>query len=187
MTTLVFFLEELSAQVMLEAYLPKILPGGYQIQFVVFDGKSDLEKRLMQKLKGWNKPDCRFIVLRDQDSADCKKVKETLRQKCIEGNHPEALIRIACRELESWYLGDLSAVEQGLGIQGLKKRQRKEKYRDPDKLGTPSRELFLLTKENYQKVSGSRKIGVYLDPESNNSHSFRVFSEGISRIIRDAV
>lgn len=185
MTTLVFFLEELSAQVMLEAYLPKILPDGYQTQFIVFDGKSDLEKRLIPKLRGWNKPDCRFIVLRDQDSADCKMIKETLRTKCIESNHPEALIRIACRELESWYLGDLSAVEHGLGIHGLIKHQRERKFRDPDILGTPSRELFFLTNEAYQKVSGSRKIGIYLDPKNNFSKSFQVFTEGILNITRN--
>jgi len=184
MMTLVFFLEELSAQVMLEAFLPKILSVDFTTQFIVFDGKSDLEKRMAKKLQGWIKPDCFFIILRDQDSADCKNVKSTLLDKCVAGNKPEALIRIACREIESWYIGDLSAVEKGLGISGLKKFQLREKYREPDRLGTPSNELFLLTKGKYQKVSGSRNIGPFMNPEVNNSRSFHVFCEGIKRIAR---
>lgn len=107
MTTLVFLLEEPSAEAMLEALLPRILPDGYLYQFVVFEGKSDLEKRLVMRLREWRKPDCRFIVMRDKDSDICTEVKAGLRQKCREGQHPEALVRIACCELESWYLGDL--------------------------------------------------------------------------------
>lgn len=182
MTTLVFFLEERSAQVMLESFLPNILPAGYETQYVVFEGKSDLEKRLVKRLRAWRKPDCRFIVLRDQDSAACSDVKKVLRRKCNEGYHPETLVRIACHELESWYLGDLLAVEAGLKITGLARIQEKEKYRNPDAILNSAEVLEKITKGQYQKVSGSREIGKHLEVGRNRSHSFRVFTEGLVRI-----
>ncbi len=46
MKTLVFFLEEPSARAMLQSFLPRVLPAGYQALYIVFEGKSDLEKRL---------------------------------------------------------------------------------------------------------------------------------------------
>ena len=50
MKTIVFFLEEPSAREMLAAILPRILPDGMQIRYVVFQGKQDLEKNLKAKL-----------------------------------------------------------------------------------------------------------------------------------------
>ena len=182
MTTLVFLLEEPSAQAMLESFLPGILPEEYETQFVVFEGKSDLDKRLVMRLREWQKPDCQFIVLRDQDSAVCVDVKAVLKQKCNEGQHPEALVRIACHELESWYLGDLLAVERGLEITGLARFQNKAKYRNPDGIANSADELKKITKYRYQKVSGSRKIGKHLEVERNQSHSFRVFMDGLVRL-----
>ncbi|MCX6056039.1 MAG: DUF4276 family protein [Chloroflexi bacterium] len=134
---------------------------------------------MVSKLRGWQKPNCQFIVLRDQDSGDCKNIKAFLKQKCIEGNHPEALVRFACHELESWYLGDLSAVEQGLEIRGLSKHQKRSKFRDPDLVINPSKVLLKITKGNYQKVSGSRNIGSYLSAQKNQSVSFQFFSQGL--------
>ena len=48
MMTLVFFLEEPSAQEMLKGILPKILPENIQPRFVIFDGKQDLERQLVR-------------------------------------------------------------------------------------------------------------------------------------------
>jgi hypothetical protein len=182
MTTLVFFLEELSAQVMLESFLPKFLPEGFDTKFIVFEGKSDLNKRLEAKIKNWQNPDCKFIVLRDQDSSNCIELKESLRNKCSKSKHENVLIRIACHELESWYLGDLQAVEQGLSISGISKLQTKAKYRSPDTIEKPAEELIKITKKKYQKVSGSREIGKYLNTNQNNSASFVNFVKGIQRI-----
>ncbi len=185
MTTLVFFLEEPSAEAMLKSLLPRILPDEYQFQYVVFEGKSDLEKRLVMRLREWQKPDCRFIILRDQDSADCVAVKAGLRRKCQEGRHPEALVRIACHELESWYLGDLLAVEYGLGLRNLGRQQGRGGFRNPDTRSNPAEVLKNLTKGRYQKVAGSRQIGEHLEVMRNRSYSFRVFVEGLLNLCRD--
>lgn len=180
---LVFFLEERSAKVMLEGFLPKILPDYVTPRYIVFEGKSDLEKKLSLKLKAWLNPRTKFVVLRDQDSGDCTVVKSSLVKICHEAEKPGVLIRIACRELESWYIGDLKAVEAGLNVSGLNKLQKKQKFRHPDTLNNVSEELGKLTQQKYQKVSGSRAIGPYLEKDRNFSHSFQVFVSGIEALI----
>ena len=135
MKELVFFLEEESAKALLEPLFPRIVPKS-QIspRFIVFEGKQDLQKQLERKLRSYLNPQAQFIVLRDQDQGDCRKIKRSLAVVCSRARRPETIIRIACRELEAFYLGDLQAVELGLGMGGLATKQRRAKYRDPDRL-----------------------------------------------------
>ena len=179
MRTLVVFTEEMSAKVMLDSLLPRLLPMGTGFQCVAFEGKQDLEKQLPIKLKGWRTPDTHFVVLRDQDSGECKAVKGSLRRICEEANRADVLVRIACRELESWYLADLEAVGTALQIDGLTALQRKAKYRHPDQIHSPSAELRRVTGGQYQKVSGSRSIGKHLRLGNDRSRSFRNFIGGV--------
>ena len=147
----VFFLEELSARAMLEGLLPRIAPqSADDIRYIVFEGKQDMEKQLVRRMRGYRNADAHFIVIRDQDSGDCQVIKARLQQFCLVAGRPNAVIRIACRELESFYLADLAAVERGLGIAGLAKRQSYEKFRTPDQVGSPSQELQKLTSGRYQ-------------------------------------
>lgn len=183
MSHLVFFLEEPSAREMLNGLLPRILPDSVTFQCVVFEGKQDLEKQLGRKLRGWRPPLPRFIVLRDQDGGVCTDIKAKLKTICSQAGHPDALVRIACHELESWYLGDLRAVEVALEINGIAGQQANRKYRTPDMLANASEELEKLTKSKYQKVSGSRAIGPHLDPLGNKSVSFNVFVQGVQRVV----
>ncbi|GFK94975.1 hypothetical protein NNJEOMEG_02823 [Fundidesulfovibrio magnetotacticus] len=183
MKTLVFFLEELSAEAMLKGVLPRLLPADIHPAYFPFPGKQALEKELLRKLRGWRKADSMFVVLRDQDRGDCRAVKETLAAISRAAGRPEALVRIACRELESFYLGDLAAVEKGLGLKGLRAQQGKEKFRNPDLLADASGELRNLTNKAYQKISGSRAIAPHLVLENNRSPSFRALITGIRRLV----
>jgi len=126
MNELVFLLEETSAKVMLEGILHKISTFDTIIRYIVFEGKQDLEKSIVRKLIGYKNSDATFIVLRDQDSADCKQIKNNLKQKCIEAQKPKTIVRIACRELESCYLADLNAVEKTFSKRNLSSRQREK-------------------------------------------------------------
>ena len=179
MITLVFLLEEPSAEEMLKGILPKIIPDNVSPRFIVFQGKQDLEKQLVRRFRLWKTPNTRFLVLRDQDSGDCLVIKRSLLDKCKEASKSDTIVRIACHELESYYLGDLRAVGKGFGLRGLSKLQHKRKYREPDKISDPARELISLTENHYQKVSGSRAISKYLDLENNLSHSFSVLVKAI--------
>ena len=93
------------------------------------------------------------------------------------------MVRIACHELESWYLGDLQAVEKGLNLSGLSEQQQNRKFRNPDRLSNAKQELRKLTKNSYQPISGSREIGTYMSVDNNRSHSFKVFISGVQRLI----
>jgi Domain of unknown function (DUF4276) len=187
MKELVFFLEEPSAKAMLQGVLPKIFPdNNVVITYITFDGKQDLEKQLFRKLRDYQNSLAKFIVLRDQDSyPDCKVLKANLLNICAATGKANVLVRIACRELETYYLADLAAVESGLQITGLVKSQEKKKFRSPDYLGSPSKELTVLTKGRYQKVGGSRSIGPHLDIENIRSDSFKNLVSGIKKIIVD--
>lgn len=187
MIHLVFFLEGPSEREMLKGLLPRLLSGDTIPQYVVFEGRKDMERELPRKLRGWRRPDCRFVVLRDKDGADCRQVKSRLVEICRQAGKPDSLVRIACHELESWYLGDLSAVEQAMNVSGLADRQGRRKYRDPDRLANPVQELERVTGNRYQKVSGSREIGRRLSVDEggarrNRSHSFRVFVCGLREL-----
>lgn len=175
MRELVFMLEEESARALLATLLPR-LTGDATIasRFVVFEGKQDLDRQIGAKLRGYLNPRARFIVLRDQDRSDCRKVKKDLLTRCRRAGRT-AVVRIACRELEAFYLGDLLAVERGLGMgpRSIASRQNKAKFRDPDKMLQPSEELLKLTNGKYQKIAGSRAIGPHLDLDDPRSRSFR--------------
>ncbi|MSU48917.1 MAG: DUF4276 family protein [Opitutus sp.] len=182
MSEVVFFLEELSARAMLEGFLPKLIPNTIRCRYIVFEGKQDLEKQMVKRMRGYRVPHARFVVLRDKDSEDCRQVKKRLVGKCTEAHHPASLVRVACHELESWYLGDLSAVEVGLGVSGLVRHQHKAPYDKPDDLAAAARKLRFIA-PTYQKVSGSRAIGPHLNPAKNRSHSFGVFVAGIQKLV----
>lgn len=187
MMELVFCLEEESAKVMLEGVLPRLLKDQFVVRYIVFQGKQDLERQLPRKLRCYSNLQARFLVLRDQDShPSCRDLKTRLIELCNQAGKPHALVRIACRELESFYLADLAAVELGLCVTGLVKSQPTKKFRAPDYLGSPSRELTLLTKGKYQKVGGSRAIGAHLQLDNARSVSFSNLLSGILRLAQQS-
>jgi hypothetical protein len=185
MPRLVFLLEEDSMKDCLLGLLPRLLPETTPADYVLIahKGKQDLEKSIPIKLKGWLYPEDAFIIVRDQDSGDCACVKENLLRLCREAGREPLLVRIACRELESWFLGDLAAVESATGIKGLAGKQRNKLFKNPDRLGSPSRELARLVPE-YSKRRGAKDLGPRLSLEKNTSHSFNVFISGVRRAAR---
>ena len=179
---LVCFTEELSAKTMLDIILPKLIPS-IETTIINFEGKQDLEKNIENKLRLWQTPDTVFLVTRDQDSGDCQVIKERLLQKVISSRKENvSLIRIACHELESFYLGDLLAVERGMNITNLSKKQKKTKFKTPDTIVEAKEELQKIAK-TYQPVSGSKKISKYLELDGNNkSISFNFLIFGIKKL-----
>ena len=184
---LVFFLEEASAKAMLETILRRISQemialDNIAIRHIIFEGKQDLDKKIEKKLKGYLNPNAQFIILRDQDSSNCVELKENLLEKVKKANKlSQTHIRIACKELESFYLGDLDAVKKA--FPKVKASQETEKYRDPDKLDNSAQELKRITNDKYQKIAGSRKIANYLDlgmeNKKNRSKSFCILLQTI--------
>ncbi len=181
MMELYFMLEEPSMKELLKMILPRVLPEGIQYHLIKHEGKQDLEKSLPRKLRAITH-DARFIVVRDQDSADCYEIKKRLCDICSSSGRKDTVVRIACHEMESWFLGDLQAVEKAYNIGGLSRRQQQRKYRNPDGLNNAAQELKKLV-PGYQKISGARTIGQHMDINRNCSASFRVFLEGVYKAL----
>lgn len=183
--TLVFLLEEPSMKALLEGLLPRILPEGVGFRLIPHGGKSDLEQSIPRKLRAWRDPNARFVVVRDQDSGDCRAIKARLHQLCAEAGRPDTLIRIVCRELEAWYLGDLAAVDAAFGTR-LASQQEKVKFRAPDQLGSPSKEIQSFIPE-FGKTDAARRLGPLLHTENERSPSFKNFIRGVQRVAAPAV
>lgn len=169
----VFFLEGPSEKDFLEGLWPTVMPAHITPHCQVFQGKQDLEKQLVRRMKYWLKPNSGFIVMRDQDSGDCMAIKARLRQLCDEAGQPAAVIRIACRELETFFVGDWAAIAAGFGKPSLAALAKKAKYHTPDALGNPAEEIKRHI-PSYQKREGARKIAPHLNGARNKSPSFQV-------------
>lgn len=184
MKELVFLVEGEAERNLLDVLMPRLLPEGLGYRVIPFQGKQDMEKRMNLRIRAYQNAQARFIVLRDQDShTNCVALKQSLIARCQgTGKEPHCLVRIACTELETFYLADLAAVAQALDMPGLVKQQGSKKFRHPDHLGSPSRELKTLTGSRYEKRAGSRAIGQYLDLDNTRSPSFKNFVTGIRRL-----
>lgn len=180
--------EEPSMEAFLTGLLPRVLPEGFELSKNCFirphQGKSDLRKRLPNNVRAYrNYPQkVILIVVHDQDSNDCVKLKSELL-KIISDHSPDLqhLVRIACRELENWYLGDLIAVERIYPNTKASKNRNKAKFRDPDQLNG-SEEMERFTKE-FTKMNGARRIGLLINVEENKSLSFRHFIQGVNKLL----
>lgn len=81
MARIVFLLEERSMVELLRGVLPKVFPGWVENQHwiaVPHNGKSDLEASVPRKLRAWNVPEDRFVIMRDNDGEDCSIHKQRL-------------------------------------------------------------------------------------------------------------
>ena len=180
MTTIVFLLEEPSAKALLQGLVPRLVGPSITTRYLVFEGKQDLESQLVRRLRGWRTPNSVFVVLRDQDAADCNAVKARLVELVKESGR-NALVRVAFRELEAWVAGDLVALAEAFQVPKIAEHARKEKFRDPDRLVRPVESLRALASD-YQKVDGARRVGPLLNVGRNASPSFRAFCEGVRRV-----
>lgn len=183
MGKVIFLLEEASMKAFLESYLPRLLPS-LDFLCIRHDGKQDLEKSIPRKLKAWD--DAFFVVVRDNDSADCHAIKGRLQKLCEQAGRPDTLIRIACQELEAWYLGAPESLATVYARPKLAELGRKAKYRNPDRLGSPSAELAKLVPE-FRKMDGARRMGMAmpLQVQQNRSGSYRAFVTGVCRLFLD--
>ena len=183
MKKIVFLLEERSAEELLNVILPIIIPtNDFLYLCIPHEGKSNLQKSIPRKLRSWKEPDVQFVILHDKDSSDCLKLKNELIQLINDGRRSDTLIRIVCTELESWYLGDLDAVEKAFSVD-LSKKKTKTIYQNPDLISNAKEELKRLVPQ-YQPIGGSRIISRYMDLSKNKSRSFQVFLSGIHRLCR---
>ena len=165
---------------LLEGLLPRFFPC-LDFQCVEHEGKQDLERSVRNKLRGWREPGVNFVVLRDNDGGDCQVLKERLRELCRRNGRPDTLVRIACQELEAWYLGEPDALADAYGEDSLRGIGARARFRDPDTVAKPSTAVRELVPQ-FQKTDGARRMAEHLSRERNRSASFQALMQGIENI-----
>ncbi len=178
MARIEILVEEPSMKEFLTILLPKIIDNQWNLNenyFIrSFEGKNDLQKNIPSKVKflsNWNHEAVGIIILQDQDSSDCKILKKKLINICTQNGDCPKLVRIICRELESWYLGDFVAVNKAYPNFKYRNYINKSKFRIPDNCNAFD-ELKKILHE-FQKVGGAKKIAPFIDIQNNKSESFR--------------
>ncbi len=182
------FTEELSAKNVLDIILKKLLPEGVHYRIYPHQGKQDLEKGLRTSLPSISKiPGSKVLITRDQDSGNCATVKSSI-QELIQGNcHCESIVRIACRELEAWLLGDLNAIKDAFPRFKPEHYRSTASFRNVDSIHQPNKYLLRVIPEyksrtSLPKLSVSEKIAPYLDFDRNTSSSFNHTISAIRRL-----
>ncbi|WP_414528163.1 hypothetical protein [Nodularia chucula] len=91
----IFLLEESSIKNVLNEILPKIIPDEISFICISHQGKQDLAKSIPNKIKAFQfNPATKFVIVHDQDSHDCKKLKSELLEICQNAGNKNILIRI---------------------------------------------------------------------------------------------
>ena len=168
---------------LLDGLLPRLFPC-LVFQCVPHEGQQDLAKSVPRKLRAWREPGVRFVVLRDNDRGDCRILKGRLRDLCRENGRPDTLVRIACQELEAWYLGEPDALADAYSQDNLRGIGRRARFRDPDSVVKPSSAVRELVPQ-FQKTDGARRMAEHLSRERNRSASFQALMQGIENIWQD--
>ncbi len=197
-----FLLEEPSAEAALARLLPKLLPPESSWRLHPFQGKTDLLRKLPNRLRGyaqgWLPDDHRIVVLVDADQDDCRMLKRTLEDAASAAGLPThsavaatgrfvVLNRIAIEELEAWFLGDVEAIASAYPGVPLSLGQRR-RFRDPDAVHGTWEALERVLQDAGHFRSGLRKIeaaghiAAHMEPSRNRSRSFRCFVEGLASL-----
>ena len=194
--------EEPSMEAFLQALLPRLLPGACSHQIHVFRGKSDLRRKLADRLRAyarWLPDDWRIVVLVDRDRDDCRVLKDEFEEAARRAGlrtisraaRWQVANRIVIEELEAWYFGNWEAVRQAYPKVSPTVPNR-ARYRDPDGV-RDTWEAFerILKRHGYfptglRKIEAARAIAEHVDPAGNRSRSFSVFHRTIREAVRAA-
>jgi len=184
MARIEILVEEPSMKEFLGILLPKVIHAPWVLNenyFIrSFEGKNDLQKNIPNKIKvfsNWGNENVGVVIIQDQDSSDCKKLKRKLLDLCVNHGNCPSLVRIVCRELESWYIGDFEAVNHAYPSFKHQYYISKSKYRVPDNCNAYDELKKILP--DFQKVGGARKIAPYIDVSNNKSVSFQQTISGL--------
>ena len=181
MSPVVFLLEEYSMKVLLDGFLPRLY-AGLDFLSVPHEGKQDLEKSIPRKLRAWREPGVRFVILRDNDGADCTVLKQRLVKLCLEAGRPDSIVRIVCQELEAWCLAEPEALAHAYNEFGLVKTLRAARFRNPDSVAKPSVEMEKILPP-FQKAGGARLMAKTLSRERNMSSSFHALLKSLDSLV----
>lgn len=188
MIVLHVFTEEPSAKNVFQAILPRILPPSVHFRIYDHQGKQDLEHALKSAIPSISKiPGSRVLVTRDQDN-DCKELKKALVAILDKKCSCPYFVRIICQELESWFLGDMVAVQKAYARFKAESYINRAEFRNVDSLQKPHQQILEIIPEysgrtSLPKLETSEKIAEFLEVQRNTSKSFHHTIDCIKRLI----
>ncbi|MCK5537632.1 MAG: DUF4276 family protein, partial [Bacteroidales bacterium] len=148
-------------------------------------GKEDLLNNLHKIIPSLSKRAKHIMVVIDQDKQDCVVLKNKINQQMIFRSDCTYTIRIACYELESWFLGDMAAIEQCSDRFKAQSFQNKDKYRHIDSIEKPSTVLTKIIPDWKKKHTSKPKFAetiaslISLEQNTNRSKSFLVLLDSL--------
>ena len=182
----IFMTEEPSMGQTLRNLLPKVCPDFREFEHWLIlnhQGKSDLEQSFPKKMRNWQEPGIKFIILRDNDGSDCRALKLRMVSMAPQDTH-EFQVRIVCQELESWFLGDMQAVTEAYPAAKRNLHFKNLSKQDPDQLANASDLIKQLTGTG-AKIARAEEIARRMQPTQNRSTSFHVFVRGLRKFLTD--
>ncbi len=184
---IVFLVEDLSMKKFLEGILPRLDFRPYHFEIKYHQGKEDLKRNLDKIIPTISKRATKIIILIDQDKENCLELKISIKEK-MAWSGCDYKIRIACYELESWFLGDMDAIKQCSEKFKPDFFRNREKYRNVDAIQKPSnliQDIAPDLKKMYlskDKLASEISKHISLENQVNKSHSFNIFLETIKSI-----
>lgn len=195
--------EEQSAEEALRHLLPRVLKDRARARVINLGSKYKLLKVLPERLAAYGQriatgESLRVVVLVDRDDDDCERLKAELERMAAATGLPTksspaadgrfmVLNRIVIEELESWFIGDPSALRKA--FTSLPRiEQNKGIFRNPDNGGSwETLHRFLkrhgIYKSSFPKIDAARRIAPHLDIQQNRSRSFQVFVAGMEALL----
>jgi len=198
--------EEPSSESACETLIPRIEPRhrlDETFRVRAFNGKADLLRKLPARLKGYAASayiaDVTMLVVVDRDDDDCVDLKRSIERMVVEagllplGSRRAASagcvkVRVACEELEAWYIGDPAALRSAYP-RLPKAFENRAVFRSPDGVngGTWERLERLLQTSGYfpgglRKLQLTRAVAKFMDPKRNTSPSFQSFCDAVRQL-----
>ena len=198
-----FLVEEQSAEEALRHLLPRLIGGRAHWKIINLGSKYKLLKVLSQRLAAYRQrihqgEDLRVVVLLDRDNDNCETLKRQLEEEArtvglTTQSAPDSdgrfmvLNRIVIEELESWFIGDPTALRKAF-TRLPRIDASKGIFRNPDN-GRSWEALHRFLKKHgiyrshYPKIDAARRIARKLDVNANRSRSFQVFVRGMEALL----
>jgi len=177
---IIFLVEDYSMRKFLEGILPRLGFAAHHFEIKHHNGKEDLLANLSKVIPTLSKRAAHLIVLIDKDKQDCVQLKQKLQEK-MAWCFCQYTLRIACYELESWFLGDLDAIAHCSSKFKLDFFKNKAKYQHTDNITKPSSDLEAIVPDWKTLYASKPKFAetiskfMTLEFEHNHSESFTVF------------
>ena len=185
--TLHIFTEEASFEKFARHLFSRLIPD-VDVRIYPHQGKQDLERALQTTLPTISKrPGARILVTRDQDSDNCRTLKKRLLDLFVSQCFCTYKIRIVCRELECWMLGDMEAIAKAYPRFKPEQYQHKADFRNVDLItDAPERLLRIIPElkstKSLPKITFAIKVAPYMNMDANTSVSFKHFVTAVRQL-----